>query len=312
MITVKKYTPEYKLQWDDLVQKSKNGTFLFCRDYMDYHSDRFHDHSFLIYRKDKLVGVMPGNITDDIFYSHQGLTYGGIVLSQKPVTKDIIEMFQIINEELIEAGVKEIVYKPVPYIYHTYPSQEDIYALFVMNALKIGCHISSAIIQSNKIKFSELRMKGVKKSSREEIIFEETNRFESFWSLLADNLSKKFNKTPVHSLAEIQHLKDLFPDNIKLFIARHLGDVVAGCLIYEMKYIVHVQYIAASEKGKDIGALDFIFDRLINNIYTSVPVFDFGHSTENMGKFLNESLIFQKEGFGGRGIVYETYKYSIP
>jgi len=30
-----------------------------------------------------------------------------------------------------------------------------------------------------------------------------------------------------------------------------------------------------------------------------------------MGMHLNEQLIFQKEGFGGRGVVYETYKYNL-
>jgi hypothetical protein len=30
-----------------------------------------------------------------------------------------------------------------------------------------------------------------------------------------------------------------------------------------------------------------------------------------MGRYLNNALIFQKEGFGGRGIVYEIYEYNI-
>ena len=34
-------------------------------------------------------------------------------------------------------------------------------------------------------------------------------------------------------------------------------------------------------------------------------------STENMGNVLNESLIFQKEGFGGRGVIYDIYEYNL-
>jgi hypothetical protein len=78
-----------------------------------------------------------------------------------------------------------------------------------------------------------------------------------------------------------------------------------------MKHVIHSQYVATSEKGKELGALDLIFNELINSKYVNIPVFDFGHSTENMGNFLNVNLIFQKEGFGGRGVVYETYKYLI-
>ena len=42
---------------------SKNGTFLFLRAYMDYHSDRFHDHSLMFHNeKGKLIAVLPANI----------------------------------------------------------------------------------------------------------------------------------------------------------------------------------------------------------------------------------------------------------
>jgi hypothetical protein len=311
MITVKKYSPEYKLHWDELVKKSKNGTFLFYRDFMDYHSERFRDQSFLIYYKDKLEGVLPGNISNDIFYSHQGLTYGGIVLSQKSGIKEVLEIFRLVNEELSRIGVKEVIYKPVPNIYHSYPSQEDIYALFLMKAMKIGCHISSAIFQNNKIRFTQGRRSGITRSQNANVVFEESDKFELFWDLLSDNLSKRFHKSPVHSLAEIKVLKTRFPENIKLYIARYSEEVVAGCVIFVTRNTVHVQYITASEKGKELCALDLVFDYLINKTYSSVPVFDFGHSTEKMGEYLNENLIFQKEGFGGRGIVYETYKYNI-
>jgi hypothetical protein len=311
MIKIKRYSPDFKSQWDELVSKSKNGTFLFFRDYMDYHADKFLDHSFLIFYKNKLEGILPGNISDSIFYSHQGLTYGGLILTDKIRTDDVLQIFKLINKELKDAGVNEVIYKPIPYIYFNYPSQEDLYALFVMNATKIGCNISSAIFQPNKINFSELRMRGVKRSLREKIEIKETDRFELFWPLLTDNLSNKFNKSPVHSLEEIKYLKSRFPNNIKLFIAHHLEEVIAGCVVFEMKHVIHSQYVATNERGRKLGALDLIYNELVNNKYVTIPVFDFGHSTENMGNFLNVNLIFQKEGFGGRGVVYEIYKYLI-
>src|ERR1035437_275866 len=311
MIKIKRYSPDFKSQWDELVSKSKNGTFLFFRDYMDYHADKFLDHSFLIFYKNKLEGILPGNISDSIFYSHQGLTYGGLILTDKIRTDDVLQIFKLINKELKDAGVNEVIYKPIPYIYFNYPSQEDLYALFVMNATKIGCNISSAIFQPNKINFSELRMRGVKRSLREKIEIKETDRFELFWPLLTDNLSNKFNKSPVHSLEEIKYLKSRFPNNIKLFIAHHLEEVIAGCVVFEMKHVIHSQYVATNERGRKLGALDLIYNELVNNKYVTIPVFDFGHSTENMGNFLNVNLILQKEAFGGRGVVYEIYKYLI-
>ena len=43
MFEIIKYTPEYRQQWDAYVAKARNATFLFYRNYMDYHSDRFKD-----------------------------------------------------------------------------------------------------------------------------------------------------------------------------------------------------------------------------------------------------------------------------
>lgn len=56
MFEVKRYTPEDKSIWDKYVDKARNATFLFHRDYMDYHADRFRDHSLLFI---KTVNCMP-------------------------------------------------------------------------------------------------------------------------------------------------------------------------------------------------------------------------------------------------------------
>ncbi|MGG6545868.1 UNVERIFIED_CONTAM: GNAT family N-acetyltransferase, partial [Prevotella sp. 15_C9] len=40
-----RYSAGDKERWDRFVRRSKNGTFLMQRDYMDYHADRFQDCS---------------------------------------------------------------------------------------------------------------------------------------------------------------------------------------------------------------------------------------------------------------------------
>lgn len=311
MIDIVKYNSDYKEDWDNLISNSRNGTFLLYRDYMDYHSDRFIDWSFLFYKKEKLEAVLPGNLNGKALFSHQGLTYGGLVSSVRINTVDVIEIFNLLNYELQKAGIHYVVYKPIPLSYHRIPAQEDIYALFKNNAKKIGCQISSSIFQSSKISFNELRKRGVKKSIKEGVQVSESTDFAIFWSILEFNLLNKYKTKPVHSLKEIMYLHKRFPDNIKLYIADRDGIVVAGTVLYIMENLVHVQYISASEIGKNISALDLIFDQLINKTYQHIPVFDFGQSTEKMGNYLNENLIFQKESFGGRGIVYETYRYDV-
>ncbi|MEI6681674.1 MAG: GNAT family N-acetyltransferase [Bacteroidota bacterium] len=293
------------------MRNSRNGTFLFLRDYMDYHADRFDDCSFLFQKKGKFEAVIPGNHCNNTLYSHQGLTYGGVVSSTRITTTDILEIFALLNGELKKMQVTEVRYKPVPVIYHRIPAQEDIYALFLLNAVKTGCCISSTIFQSDKIKFTESRKGGVRKSLRSSVEIAESHDLATFWKILEQNLAHKFHRYPVHSLPEIEHLKTRFPDNIRFYGAWHAGTMVAGTVLYVMKHIIHVQYISANETGKKLGALDLLFDILVNREFLHVPVFDFGTSNGDTGNILNENLLFQKEGFGGRCIVHEQYQYEI-
>lgn len=311
MINLQRYNQTKKDIWDNLINQSRNGTFLFLRDYMDYHADRFVDLSFLIYRKGKLVGVIPGNAKENVFYSHMGLTYGGIISNIKVSTIDIFEVFKQLKVELENRNINKIVYKPVPLIYHAVPAQEDIYCLFRLGAVKTACNISSTIIQRDKIAFAESRKSGIRKAKKESVEVSETEIFTEFWDLLEENLKNKHGVKPVHTIGEIEYLRTKFPEKIKLFIAKHNGQIVAGTVLYITDRVVHTQYIAASEEGKYVGAIDVLFDYLINKKYIDVAVFDFGQSTEENGNYLNESLIFQKEGFGGRGVVYETYELKI-
>ena len=41
IIEVTRYTARQSAEWNEFVERSKNGTFLFHRSYMDYHADRF-------------------------------------------------------------------------------------------------------------------------------------------------------------------------------------------------------------------------------------------------------------------------------
>ena len=313
MFEIARYTPEQKATWNQFVSHSKNGTFLFDRNYMDYHSDRFEDYSLMIYRKGKLYSLLPANRVSHVLYSHQGLTYGGMIMSDKVTVADSVEMFRTVNRYLCGCGFDRVVYKPIPFIYHQHPAQEDLYALFrTTNAKIIGRNVSSTIYQNgNKLRFSESRRSGIRKSLNDGVSIIQSDDYKAFWDILNINLQNRYGVLPVHSLDEIRLLHSCFPNNIKLYMA-YKGDVpLGGSLLYITKQVVHTQYISASVEGKELGALDLLFDCLINKEYASYPYFDFGQSTESMGTVLNESLIFQKEGFGGRGMCYDIYEYEL-
>ena len=101
MFDIVRYTPDKCQEWNQFVAQSKNGTFLFYRQYMDYHADRFHDHSLMIYRKSRLYALLPANGYDDVFASHQGLSYGGLVMDQHARAAEILDVFSLLNAYLV-------------------------------------------------------------------------------------------------------------------------------------------------------------------------------------------------------------------
>ena len=309
---IRRYRREDKELWNSFVSKARNATFLFDRNYMDYHADRFDDNSFMFYHKGKLKAVLPANVAGDTLYSHQGLTYGGLLLDKKATVEDVLECFDSLNSWLRENGISKVVYKALPWIYQQYPSEEDLYALtWKCKAQLISRNIASTIVIDNKLKFAESRKSGIRKALSLNIEVGESNDVDGFWHVLEDNLGNRYDAKPVHTASEMKLLMSRFPNNIKLYVAKMNGEIVGGTLIYVTPQVVHTQYISASVEGKKHGALDLLIDYIINKVYANCRYFDFGKSTEQGGAYLNEPLIFQKEGFGGRGVCYDWYQWEL-
>lgn len=309
---IRRYRREDKELWNSFVNKARNATFLFDRNYMDYHADRFDDNSFMFYHKGKLKAVLPANVAGDTLYSHQGLTYGGLLLDKKATVEDVLECFDSLNSWLRENGISKVVYKALPWIYQQYPSEEDLYALtWKCKAQLISRNIASTIVIDNKLKFAESRKSGIRKALSLNIEVGESDDIDGFWHVLEDNLGNRYNAKPVHTANEMKLLMSRFPNNIRLYVAKMNGEIVGGTLIYVTPQVVHTQYISASVEGKKHGALDLLFDYIINKVYANCRYFDFGKSTEQGGAYLNEPLIFQKEGFGGRGVCYDWYQWEL-
>lgn len=310
MLELKRYQEEDKVDWDGFIKIAKNGCFLFYRNYMDYHKHRFTDHSLIIYKKGKILGVLPATEHAYEITSHGGLTFGGLVMHFDLKATEVIDIFQMVIDYYADLKISTIIYKSIPSIFHSYPAEEDLYALFNFKAELFRRDISSVIPLNNLIRFSESKRQSVTKCQKNHVQVVESIDFTEYWDLLTSVL-EKFNTTPVHSLTEIEYLRGLFPDNIRLFEARMNGELLAGIVIYEYEQVVHTQYMANSNAGRTIGALDFINYELINNIYKDRVYYHFGISTSNMGKELNAGLIQQKEMMGARAIAIDFYKINL-
>lgn len=312
MFEIVRYTADKAEEWNKFVAESKNGTFLFDRHYMDYHSDRFEDYSMMFYRDGGLYALLPANREDNILWSHRGLTYGGIIMNAESTAARIQQLFRELNDYLRADGFIKVVYKPVPHIFHRIPSEEDIYSLFsVCDAKLIDRSISSTLILQYPLKWHRDRRYGINKAKAHDVTVDESQDLKGFWEVLTFNLRNKYDSCPVHSLEEIELLHDRFPQQIRLFTASKDGKVLGGTVLYITSTVVHTQYISANLEGKQWRVIDALFDYLLHECDWQQRYFDFGTSNEEDGRILVEPLIYQKEGFGGRGICYDWYEWTL-
>lgn len=311
--SIRLYSPEDATLWDSLVVASRQGTLLHFRGYMDYHSDRFRDCSLIACRKGNPVALLPANIgPDKTLYSHQGLTYGGWLTPGVHFDgSDMLSLFDAWMNWCRNHDISRIVYKPVPHIYHRIPAEEDIYALFRCGAVMSTVNLSTVIDLRDNPGFNTQQRRHLRKALALQPWMRETSDAGEFMPILKRCLMDRHGATPVHSEAELQILKNRFPDFIRLFLAGTGPEPEAAVCIYDTAGVAHCQYIATSDAGRQNGTLAFLFSRLINDTFSNRRYFDFGTSNEESGQILNSGLIHQKAGLGGRGIAYPSFTLSI-
>lgn len=298
--------------WDDFITDSKNGVFLFYRDYIGYHADRFPDSSLMFFDGDGLlVAVLPATIKDGVLSSHAGLTFGGVVSGMSMKVAQMLCVFESMMATLREREINKIIYKAVPHIYHRVPAEEDLYALFRCGARLVRRDVSATIEMRERLSFSKDRQWRIKLGEKHGLEVRRSFDFESFMKIVEHLLGAKYGAKPVHTAAELRMLAERFPDNIKLFAAYKNSEMYAGVIIYESLQVAHTQYIGTSYERRKTGAQDLILSYLINDYYAHKKYFDFGISTEDDGRRLNAGLIENKQGFGARAVVYDSYEIDL-
>ncbi|QBP73991.1 GNAT family N-acetyltransferase [Herbaspirillum huttiense] len=314
-IRVVAYTPEMEEQWDTWCASADNATILHTRRFLNYHGDRFIDQSRLIYDDAKLVGVLPAASAPgrtDIVTSHPGVTYGGLVHHGWLTGERMIEAMLLLAEDFRACGYSRFQYKPLPYIYARVPSQDDLYALFRIGATRVRCDLSSTIDLTYRRPTSDRRKRGLKKASRVVRVVAGIEYAEELWHVLEANLEKKHGAKPVHSIAELKFLAQQFPKDILIRAAILEEKVAAGVVLFRSATTWHAQYIASSEAGYSVSALDAVFESIIEEArLANCRYFDFGTSNEEAGTILNDGLYRFKSEFGGGGMVHEYYELKL-
>ncbi len=316
-LIIEPHTEDHDDSWDMFCEKAYMATFLHTRRFLSYHGDRFTDLSLQVTMGKQILGIFPAAldpVDQGCVVSHPGITYGGLLHAGKLRGESMVEALHAVCCFYRDSGYDRLVYKTVPLVYHQAPSGDDLYGLFRLGARRFRCDLSCAIDLSNRLPPSGRRKRSLNKARRSGVEVRTADRTEisGLWHVLEENLGRKHDVHPVHSLDEIIGLANRFPGSIEFVIALLDGNIEAGVVLFRTPTAFHAQYIAASKLANANSLLDAVFDDCINRaVETGVRYFDFGVSNEDQGRVLNRGLYGFKSEFGGGGIVHEFYEITL-
>jgi lipid II:glycine glycyltransferase (peptidoglycan interpeptide bridge formation enzyme) len=125
------------------------------------------------------------------------------------------------------------------------------------------------------------------------------NNLNEIYDLIKITLENYHGVSPTHSFKELNYLIRNFPNNIELFSAVAENKIFACAIVYKYKEVWHTQYLASSELGRKIGALDSLLVLISDKAKDAgCTHLSFGISSENNGKVLNDGLFNYKQEFG--------------
>lgn len=312
-VEVRRYGTELAEEWDRLVADSRNGLFLFCRGYMDYHADRFEDLSAMAYVDGRLAAVLPASIDREtgIASSHGGLTFGGAVFRKDLRGELALEAVDAMLDALRAWGAKELEVRLLPQFLASYPSAEADYALWRRGFSLVRRDLSSVVPLAGSIGLNSSKKQAVAKALKAGLSVGEMS-MKAFHDLLAEVLGWRHGVAPVHTCEELELLRSRFPDKLFLRTVEQDGQLLAGVLVYRYPTAWHTQYMAASQEGRNTGALDLIVASLIDEAREAGATrLSFGTSTTGQGRELNEGLLWQKESFGARSVTHDFMRGTL-
>ena len=311
--SVKQYQESDYTNWNAFIGQAKNATFLFHRDFMEYHKDRFQDFSLLIFENEKLIAVLPANRVEKIVYSHQGLTYGGLVYATKLKGEKIETILDVVLSFFKANGLQSFYLRSIPLFYVINGNAAIDFFLIRKGAFLDHKEMNLAINLAMPLTISKSKLKHFRKIEELDIEWVEEQQLESFWELVLEpRLSEKYNAKPVHSLLEISKLKANFPNNIKQFSAYYDGDIIAGITLFETETVVKSQYGATTKKGEELRALDFLYINLIKKYKQEGKLFfDMGIVNEDNEPGYHAGLLKQKEELGCSVYSQDFYKMNL-
>lgn len=318
-----KYNPDMEKIWEYFVNVSVNGNFQESRSFLNYHKDRFKDHSLMFYKKNDLAAVMPCNETEDSksLISHSGATFGGIIFSDRYASITSYNwILEELNQYVTDNGFNHLELKMPSWLYMNSDKHMEIFDyLLGLNGFscseEVGFYINCTALEPNyEQNYAKLKKRKLKKAYKSNLTFKEiTTRteIENFYNILEENYTK-FKTKPVHTYDELILLKEqCIPGILSFYGVFSENEMIAGSMVFDFndKKVFHTQYLASRFEYLELCPNEFLYTNLIATAHDrGFRFLSFGTSTLEHGAVFNEDLALFKEGFNTDTYVNRTYK----
>lgn len=312
MLKLQEYQPDFEAQWDAFVDKSCNGTIFHQQRFLGYHGKKFIDRSLVFTNaKNEIVCVFPAAVKNNYLWSHPGASFGGPVIEQIGIEPmlDIVNMIDKYAKDNRFDGVTMVL---TPNVFHLSPVEGMEFALF-HNGYTTKAVELSICVPLEDVTYATRRKRGIVRAGNCGIEVRESFDLAAYWDILETNLRVRHSTEPTHTVAELEKLKFMYPDQIKLFGAFHKGLMVAGVLaIVNNSTSFETFYIAQDYKYEHMRAMDAAINHVIGwGVGNGYKFMNFGITSEDRGNNINFGLAKFKEEFGGCDIVRRMYSKEI-
>jgi hypothetical protein len=318
MLTIVQFTKSqvHLRDWSTVLLDSNSATYLHSWEFLSYHRDRYEDCSTLMYDGQRPIAVFPAALVHGCeihAVSHPGATFGGLVCRRHTNIEQLMELNSLLKEFFKKKNVKKLLIKKTPDIFNIVPDQENTYALHKAGFMVKSSALSRIVDLREPKSYATRKRRNLKPLSKFQnlTIVSNISYLHEYWSILSDNLQVRHQSKPVHSLPEISNLFSVLPDVFKLYVVTEESSVIAGVLLVKINRVLRCQYIACTERGRELCALDFLFDYLISRSASSDLWFlDFGTSQQSDNS-INLDLYRYKSEFGGFAVTFDVFEKPI-
>lgn len=316
------FTGDHYDEWNEFVEHSNNGTLFHRLDFLDYHpDDRFDEHHLMFnYKGQNLVGVMPLALDESdaekIANSPYGGSYGGIVTGNSMKFRYAKDVVSAMIDHLKEKGIDRIRIRPTPREQHISPSSYMEFH-YHDHGFKVVDKEVTSVVDLNRIDddpfdiYNRSCRNKVRKAKREDVeVSDHSHDWEAFYEILAETWDRH-EKTPTHTLPELRDLYRRFPDRVKLSMAYHEDEPVAGILQFFVSSTTNFHfYNCHREEYRDLAPVNLLIDTEIRrSLEEGFRYFDFGTTVENYD--WNDGLMTFKESFGAMGHFRNVFELEL-